>query len=108
MACAMPTLCNIPFENLRNCTSPESLSPTRSNIPETSAERLQAREKLLATLNALSSTHSARSFGGMERFYDQAFDTLTSPKVAKVGAQVVVVLVDEAAEPVAAVDLAPT
>ena len=49
--------------------------------PETSAERLQAREKLLAGMNSRSSPGSGRSFGGMERFYDQAFDTLTTNTV---------------------------
>ncbi|MBN9121246.1 MAG: DUF1501 domain-containing protein [Planctomycetes bacterium] len=49
---------------------------------ETPSERLAARQQLLAGMNAHSSTGSGRQFGGMERFYDQAFDTLTSPKVA--------------------------
>lgn len=46
--------------------------------PDTPTERLAGREKLLAGLN--SHTTSDR---GMGHFYDQAFDTLTSPKVAK-------------------------
>ena len=50
--------------------------------PDTPAERLAAREQLLGGLNRHSTADSGR-FGGMERFYDQAFDTLTSPKVAK-------------------------
>ena len=37
-----------------------------------------------ATTNAAARSNCPRvSFGGMERFYEQAFDTLTSPKVAK-------------------------
>ena len=51
--------------------------------PETNADRLAARQQLLAGLNGHSSPGAGRTFGGMDRFYDQAFDTLTSPKVAK-------------------------
>jgi hypothetical protein len=50
---------------------------------ETPSDRLAARQQLLAGMNARSSPGSGRSFGGMDRFYDQAFDTLTSPKVAR-------------------------
>ncbi len=51
--------------------------------PETPAERLADRQQLLAGMNGHFSPGSGLSFGGMERFYEQAFDTLTSPKVAK-------------------------
>jgi hypothetical protein len=46
--------------------------------PETPADRLAGRQQLLAGLNA-----HATPGGGMAGFYEQAFDTLTSPKVAK-------------------------
>lgn len=51
--------------------------------PETSAERLTGREQLLGSMNARFAQGSTAAFGGMDRFYEQAFDTLTSPKVAK-------------------------
>ncbi|MFO0826491.1 MAG: DUF1501 domain-containing protein [Gemmataceae bacterium] len=51
--------------------------------PETPADRLTAREQLLTGMNARFSPGNGTSFGGMDRFYEQAFDTLTSPKVAK-------------------------
>jgi len=49
--------------------------------PETNAERLAGRHSLLDGLNQRTSVGESRS-GGMDRFYEQAFDTLTSPKVA--------------------------
>jgi len=50
---------------------------------DTSLDRLDDRKNLLNELNNRFSTSSGKGigFGGMERFYDQAFDTLTSPKV---------------------------
>jgi hypothetical protein len=51
--------------------------------PETPAERLTSRQQLLSGFNGRGSPGTGQSFGGMERFYEQAFDTLTSPKVAK-------------------------
>ncbi|MCE9562003.1 MAG: DUF1501 domain-containing protein [Planctomycetes bacterium] len=52
--------------------------------PETPADRLAAREQLLSGMNAhFSQGSGSTAFGGMDRFYEQAFDTLTSPKVAK-------------------------
>lgn len=51
--------------------------------PETTADRLAGREELLAGMNARFAQGSTAAFGGMDRFYEQAFDTLTSPKVAK-------------------------
>ena len=49
--------------------------------PETPSQRLASRHDLLNGLNGHSP--GSDSFGGMERFYEQAFDTLTSPRVAK-------------------------
>lgn len=51
---------------------------------EVNETRLAGRQQLLATLNGRLSNNAetAPSFGGMERFYDQAFDMLTSAKVA--------------------------
>jgi hypothetical protein len=51
--------------------------------PETPADRLESRHELLSAFNARVSPGTGPNFGGMERFYEQAFDTLTSPKVAK-------------------------
>jgi hypothetical protein len=48
---------------------------------ETPSTRLASRHELLNGLNGHSV--SSESFGGMDRFYEQAFDTLTSPRVAK-------------------------
>lgn len=48
---------------------------------DTPAQRLSDRQQLLAGMNSRSL--GGTRYGGMERFYDQAFDTLTSPKVAK-------------------------
>ncbi len=50
---------------------------------ETPTSRLTGREQLLAGFNGRTSAGNGPNFGGMERFYEQAFDTLTSPKVAK-------------------------
>ncbi|MCE9531338.1 MAG: DUF1501 domain-containing protein [Planctomycetes bacterium] len=52
--------------------------------PDTPEKRLIDRKGLLASMNNqyLASAGTGKSYGGMERFYDQAFDTLTSPKVA--------------------------
>ncbi len=66
----------------RTCRRPTGKSAALEPRAETPTERLAARQQLLSGLNARTSSGSA-SFGGMERFYDQAFDTLTSPKVAK-------------------------
>jgi hypothetical protein len=55
-----------------------ALEPRADN----SAERLASRQQLLTGMNGPSSASGGR-FGGMDRFYSQAFDTLTSPKVAK-------------------------
>ena len=54
----------------------------RSDVP---ADRLAGRRELLAGLSARSAADRGKGpiFGGMERFYEQAFDTLTSPQVAK-------------------------
>ena len=51
---------------------------------EISDDRLGERQQLLASMNNQYSSSSGKGmgFGGMERFYDQAFTTLTSPKVA--------------------------
>lgn len=49
---------------------------------DTPAERLEGRKELLDHFNPMVS-QSSSTFGGMERFYSQAFDTLTSPQVAK-------------------------
>ena len=52
--------------------------------PETPPERLADRQTLLSSLNGrVPVTSNGPSFGGMDRFYEQAFDTLTSPKVAR-------------------------
>lgn len=53
--------------------------------PDTPASRLADRQNLLAAMNDRFSSSQGKglALGGMERFYDQAFDTLTSPKVAK-------------------------
>jgi hypothetical protein len=51
---------------------------------ETPPARLGDRHSLLNGLNGrLPASGNGPSFGGMERFYEQAFDTLTSPKVAR-------------------------
>lgn len=52
--------------------------------PDTPEARLADRQRLLASLNNQYASRNGKGmgFGGMERFYDQAFDTLTSPKVA--------------------------
>lgn len=51
--------------------------------PENADARLSGRRRLLSSLDGeIERTPTAqRSFDGMERFYEQAFDTLTSPKV---------------------------
>jgi hypothetical protein len=52
--------------------------------PETPADRLATRRQLLDGLNdRLPVGSKGVSVGGMDRFYEQAFDTLTSPRVAK-------------------------
>jgi hypothetical protein len=53
--------------------------------PDTPTPRLADRQNLLASMNDRFSASQGKglALGGMERFYDQAFDTLTSPKVAK-------------------------
>lgn len=51
---------------------------------DTNEVRLAERQRLLSTLNERYTNlgGKGRSFGGMDRFYDQAFDTLTSSRVA--------------------------
>lgn len=51
--------------------------------PDVSEDRLAERKRLLGSINDRFSVSngSGMAFGGMERFYEQAFDTLTSPKV---------------------------
>ena len=51
--------------------------------PETPNDRLAGRRQLLAGLDTRFSPGSGLASGGMDRFYEQAFDTLTSPKVAQ-------------------------
>jgi hypothetical protein len=52
--------------------------------PETPPERLDGRHELLNGMNGrFAASGSGVSLGGMEKFYEQAFDTLTSPRVAK-------------------------
>jgi hypothetical protein len=51
---------------------------------DTSELRLAGRKDLLAAMNNQFAAGHGKGlgFGGMERFYEQAFDTLTSPKVS--------------------------
>jgi len=50
--------------------------------PENAARRISGRQQLLASLDQrFVDGGAARSLDGMEGFYEQAFDTLTSPKV---------------------------
>lgn len=51
--------------------------------PENEAARLQDRRSLLGSLNRsfVEGDASSRSLQGMDRFYDQAFETLQSPRV---------------------------
>ena len=46
--------------------------------PENTGDRLSDRQKMLA---ALDNAGNRTSFGGMDRFYEQAFDMVTSPRV---------------------------
>lgn len=53
-------------------------------VPENTGPRLADRQHLLATLDAprvANASHRA-ALGGMDRFYEQAFDMVTSPQVA--------------------------
>jgi hypothetical protein len=53
--------------------------------PDSPADRLAGRHRLLGAMNDRFAAAGGRGFalGGMDRFYEQAFDTLTSPQVAK-------------------------
>lgn len=53
--------------------------------PDTPADRLAGRRALLAGMNDrfAGGNSNGPSLGGMDAFYGQAFDTLTSPRVAK-------------------------
>ncbi len=53
---------------------------------ENTGSRIAERRRLLDELNRTSAPTQAleKSFGGMERFYEQAFDTLSSSKVSEV------------------------
>jgi hypothetical protein len=56
-----------------------ALIPTAEN----NGARLEGRRHLLGTLDAPTFTGGARAaLGGMDRFYEQAFDMVTSPKVS--------------------------
>lgn len=51
---------------------------------DTPPDRLAGRQTLLTGMNGkFSGANNGPSYGGMDRFYEQAFDTLTSPKVAR-------------------------
>ncbi len=52
--------------------------------PDSSGERLDQRQNLLGSLDAGFLHEGRRSIGGMDRFYEQAHDILTSPRVAGV------------------------
>lgn len=53
--------------------------------PENAEARLRERQRLLTSLdqNFLAAGDARRSLDGMDRFYEQAFDTLTNPKVTQ-------------------------
>jgi len=51
---------------------------------ENAGKRLQERSRLLGSVEAGFMRSGPRALGGMERFYEQAHDILTSPQVASV------------------------
>ncbi len=66
----------------RDLAAPEwniASSLTRPDVP---AQRLTGRQNLLAALENVNSDRGAINPGGMDRFYEQAFDMMTSPRVA--------------------------
>ncbi|NBO93305.1 MAG: DUF1501 domain-containing protein [Planctomycetia bacterium] len=50
--------------------------------PDAPVSRVTARQQLLASLDERNNGSKATNFGGIGRFYEQAFDMLTSPRVA--------------------------
>jgi hypothetical protein len=52
---------------------------TRADVP---APRLVGRQHLLASFENRAPGHTGVNSGGMDRFYEQAFDMMTSPRVA--------------------------
>jgi hypothetical protein len=50
--------------------------------PENTGSRLEQRQRLLASVEQRASLPAREALGGMDRFYEQAHDILTSPRVS--------------------------
>jgi Protein of unknown function (DUF1501) len=51
--------------------------------PENAGDRLGERQRLLAAMDGFGTASRREALGGMDRFYEQAFDMVGSPKVTK-------------------------